>query len=122
MADFDNNRFASKRQEYETPEELFNLLNQEFNFTLDVCADENNKKVAQYYSEKDNALEKEWHGICWMNLPYKDLKKWVEKAYKESLKGSIIVCLIPARTNTNWWHEYCMKGENSSVEVLIINY
>ena len=47
-----------------------------------------------------------------MNPPYKDIKKWIIKAYNESIKhNSIIVCLIPARTNTSWWHEYCMKGE-----------
>lgn len=47
-----------------------------------------------------------------MNPPYKDMKKWVIKAYEESIKNdSIVVCLIPARTNTKWWHEYCMKGE-----------
>lgn len=111
MADFDNNRFASKKQEYETPKKLFNKLNKEFNFTIDVCADTYNKKVENFYSEKDNALIKDWNGVCWMNPPYKDLKIWVKKAYKESLKGAIVVCLIPARTNTNWWHEYCMKGE-----------
>lgn len=111
MADFDNNRFASKNQEYETPEKLFNVLNNEFHFTLDVCADEFNHKVNTYFTEEDNALIKEWKGICWMNPPYKDMKKWVIKAYEESVKGNVVVCLIPARTNTNWWHEYCMKGE-----------
>lgn len=111
MANFDSNRFFSKKQEYETPEKLFNKLNNEFSFTIDVCADKNNAKVENYYSEKDNALVKDWEGICWMNPPYKEVKTWVKKAYEESLKGATVVCLIPARTNTNWWHKYCMKGE-----------
>lgn len=112
MADFDNNRFQSKNQEYATPWELFNKLDEEFNFTLDVCADKDNRKVDTYYTKDDNALIKDWKGVCWMNPPYKDMKQWVIKAYNESLKhDSIVVCLIPARTNTNWWHEYCMKGE-----------
>lgn len=112
MADFDNNRFASKNQEYATPENLFKILDDEFNFTLDVCANEKNKKVFNYYSENDNALNKNWVGICWMNPPYKDMKKWIIKAYNESvINNSVIVCLIPARTNTSWWHDYCMKGE-----------
>lgn len=112
MADFDNNRFASKNQEYATPWNLFKVLDNEFNFTLDVCADDINKKVSNYFTEKDNSLEKEWVGHCWMNPPYKDMKKWVIKAYNEAQKeGTIVVCLIPARTNTKWWHEYCMKGE-----------
>jgi len=112
LADFDINRFQSKNQEYATPLELFRPLDDEFHFTIDVCADENNRKVATYYSEKENALIQNWKGVCWMNPPYKDLKKWVIKAYEESIKNKCtIVCLIPARTNTVWWHEYCMKGE-----------
>lgn len=112
MADFDNNRFASKNQEYATPWELFKVLDDEFHFTLDVCADSTNKKVSSFISEEEDALTKEWSGSCWMNPPYKNMKKWVIKAYNESLKeGTTVVCLIPARTNTKWWHEYCMKGE-----------
>ena len=112
MADFDNNKFQSKNQEYATPIELFKVLDNEFNFTMDVCADENNKKVNTYYSENENALIQDWKGVCWMNPPYKDMKKWVIKAHDESVKhDSTVVCLIPARTNTKWWHEYCMKGE-----------
>lgn len=112
MADFDKNRFQSKKQEYATPKDLFSKLDREFHFTLDVCADASNTKVENFYSEKDDALSKSWHGICWMNPPYKEMKKWIIKAYNESLKdGSVIVCLIPARTNTSWWHDYCMKGE-----------
>ena len=112
MADFDSNRFESKNQEYETPDSLFDLLDKEFNFTLDVCANRKNKKVQEYFSEKDNALEQDWVGTCWMNPPFKSLSKWIKKAHAESLKhGSTVVCFIPARTNTNWWHEHCMKGE-----------
>jgi len=112
MADFDKNRFESKNQEYATPIELFNVLNDEFHFTLDVCADSNNKKVETYFSVEDDSLTKDWVGICWMNPPYKDMKKWIIKAYNESIKNkSVVVCLIPARTNNAWWHEYCMRGE-----------
>lgn len=112
MADFDNNRFASKNQEYETPEELFNKVNNLYHFNFDVCADDNNHKCDRYFTEKDDALTKTWYGNCWMNPPYKDMKKWVIKAYEESRKDECLVCcLIPARTNTKWWHEYCMNGE-----------
>ncbi len=112
MADFDDNRFASGNQEYATPWSLFNQLNDEFNFTIDVCADKNNYKVNTYFSANDNALVQDWKGVCWMNPPYKELKKWIIKAYNESIKNDcIVVCLIPARTNTNWWHDYCMRGE-----------
>jgi phage N-6-adenine-methyltransferase len=111
MADFDKNRFNSKNQDYSTPMDLFKKLDNEFHFTLDVCADESNKKVDRYFSEEDNALTKDWQGSCWMNPPYKDLKTWVKKAYEESRKGAVVCCLIPARTNTKWWLDYASKGE-----------
>ena len=112
MSNFDSNRFASNNQEYATPWNLFNKLNEEFGFTLDVCADSVNHKCDNYYTKEQDSLSKEWNGVCWMNPPYKDMKKWVIKAYEESRKDdTTVVCLIPARTNTNWWHEYCMKGE-----------
>ena len=112
MSNFDGNRFASNKQTYETPDELFNVLDKEFNFTLDVCAGKTNRKVEKFFSKKDNALIQEWVGTCWMNPPFKDMKKWVIKAYTESIKNnSIVVCLLPARTNNIWWHQYCMKGE-----------
>jgi phage N-6-adenine-methyltransferase len=112
LSNFDKNRFASNKQEYATPLNLFKVLDNEFRFTLDVCADSKNTKVKTFYSKEDDSLSKEWLGTCWMNPPYKDMKKWVIKAYNESIKNNaIIVCLIPARTNTVWWHDYCMKGE-----------
>lgn len=114
---FDKNRFASKKQEYETPDVLFEILNDIYNFDIDVCADENNHKCEKYYSEQEDALTKEWNGVCWMNPPYINLKTWIEKAYKESRKDNCtVVCLIPARTNTSWWHKYCMKGEITFIE------
>lgn len=117
MADFDKNRFASKNQEYATPWDLFNKVNEEFHFTCDVCANENNYKVSNYIDEKADALKQSWTGVCWMNPPYKDLKKWVIKAYEESRKdGCTVVCLIPARTNTKWWHDYCMQGDIRFIE------
>jgi len=111
MSNFDKNRFASNKQEYVTPDKLFKVLDNEFHFTFDLCADNNNAKVNRFYTIDDNALERPWNGICWMNPPYKDMKKWIIKAYEQTRKENIVVCLIPARTNTNWWHEYCMKGE-----------
>jgi len=50
--------------------------------------------------------------IVFMNPPYgREISKWVRKAYEESLKGVVVVCLVPARTDTRWWWDYCMKGE-----------
>jgi phage N-6-adenine-methyltransferase len=110
--DFGGSRFGSHKQDYATPQKLFDNLNKEFSFTLDVCADESNHKCENYFSEEDNALLKDWNGVCWMNPPYDNKKNWVIKAYKESIKNDcVVVCLIPARTNTSWWHDYCQKGE-----------
>ena len=112
MSNFDNNRFKSTNQEWETPDDLFNKIDSMFHFTCDVCASATNTKCQKYWSESNSCLDKVWDGINWMNPPYKDMKKWVIKAYNESRKDNcVVVCLIPARTNTNWRHEYCMKGE-----------
>ena len=117
MAKFDNNRFESKKQEYETPDKLFQVLDNEFHFTIDVCADANNTKVKLFYSEKDDALLQDWFGVCWMNPPYgREISKWVKKAYEESvncrlIKCKLTVCLLPARTDTKWWNEYVMKAD-----------
>ena len=110
MANFDK-AFTSTNKDWETPDEIFIPLNKEFEFTLDVCASAKNAKCDNYYTIKDNALKLPWTGTCWMNPPYGQKKRWIEKAYKESLNGALVVCLVPARTNTNWWHDYCMKGE-----------
>jgi phage N-6-adenine-methyltransferase len=112
MGTFGKETFASKKQDYCTPMKLYNILDKEFKFTLDVCADISNYKCQSYITEEQNALILDWHGNCWMNPPYKDKKKWIIKAYNESVKNNCtVVCLIPARTNTSWWHDYCQKGE-----------
>ena len=115
MANFDSNRFKSKGQSWETPDSLFRILDSEFHFERDLCADEKNTKCHKYYTERDNALMQDWKGVCWLNPPYGavgfKLKDWVKKSWLESQKhNSTIVMLIPARTNTNWWHEYCMTS------------
>ena len=112
MAKFDT-KFESKKQDWETPDEIFDPLNIEFGFTLDVCASDGNKKCDYFFSENDDGLTKSWaNHICWMNPPFGQQGHWVRKAYLESKhRNTIIVCLLPARTNTNWWHDCCMRGE-----------
>lgn len=107
------NNFKSEAIEYSTPIKLFNYINKEFNFNLDVCASEFNKKYNNYYNINDNALNKDWKGVCWMNPPFnKELKKWVIKANEESNKNnSIVCCLIPVRSNTIWWKNLCLNAE-----------
>jgi len=110
MGNFDSNRFKSTNQEWETPDDLFEKINDMFNFTRDVCASSENTKCKEFWSESDSCLNKEWDGVNWMNPPYKDMKKFIIKAY-EQRHNAVTVLLVPARTNTKWWHEYCMKGE-----------
>lgn len=98
--------------EWETPQALFVSLDMEFHFTVDVCASKDNAKCEKFYTREDNALDKEWSGVCWMNPPYgSGILQWIRKAYQSSLKGAVVVCLLPSRTSTRWFHDYCIKGE-----------
>jgi len=107
-----NVHFSSNTDLWATPIEFFNKYNEKFNFELDVCATHENAKCAKYFTIDDDGLSKDWPGICWMNPPYgREIIKWMEKAYKSSLNGATVVCLVPARTDTKWWHEYAIKGD-----------
>lgn len=106
-------RWHSRGSDWSTPQDLYDTLNEEFYFTLDACASEWNKKHANYFSEKDNSLEKDWgKSIVFMNPPYgKVLNDWMKKAYESAQNGATVVCLVPSATDTAWWHDYAMKGE-----------
>jgi phage N-6-adenine-methyltransferase len=104
--------FSSKTPEWGTPQEFFESLDKVFNFTLDPCATDLNHKCDKYFTEEDNGLSQDWQGhTVFVNPPYgRGLKDWVKKSYEESLKkGTTVVMLIPARTDTKYFHKYCMK-------------
>jgi site-specific DNA-methyltransferase (adenine-specific) len=106
--------FSSKSNEWETPDGFYNRLDARFHFTLDAASTVDNKKCENHFTFHDNALEKDWSGnIVFLNPPYgKDLKYWVKKAYEEGKKdNTVVVVLIPARTDTKYFHEYCMKAK-----------
>lgn len=104
--------FSSKDQTWETPQDFFDKVNKEFNFNLDVCAVPETAKCSKFFTPENNALIQKWDGVCWMNPPYgREIIKWIAKAYNESLNNNTIVCLIPARTDTKYWHNYCMKAK-----------
>jgi phage N-6-adenine-methyltransferase len=104
--------FTSDKHDWETPDFLFEALDKKFHFTLDVCAEEHNKKLDNYFSPEQNALEQKWEGVCWMNPPYGiNIKHWVRKAFLAAKEGATVVCLLPARTDTRWFHNYCIYGE-----------
>jgi phage N-6-adenine-methyltransferase len=96
-----------------TPQNLFDKLDKEFSFTIDVCASSHNAKCANYFDEKTNGLAQKWTGSCYMNPPYSNNAAWLKKAYEEVESGNAdsIVVLIPARPDTKYFHDYCMKAD-----------
>jgi len=107
--------YSTGNQEWATPPEIFDPLNAEFGFTLDVCARPWNAKCARFFSPEQDGLIEPWSGRCFMNPPYGNvIRHWVRKAYDETVllrNAELTVCLLPARTDTAWWHDYCLKGE-----------
>lgn len=103
-----NVHFKSSDREWETPDSLFLPLQKEFNIKIDVCASEKNAKCKRYIDRKTNSLSVRWGpDTCWMNPPYgRGIEKWVRRAHEESLKGVTVVALLPARTDTTWFHNY----------------
>mgnify|MGYP001239103321 FL=1 len=99
--------YSSKTDNWATPQSFFDRLNAEFDFTLDPCADKDNAKCSRYYTADDDGLAQDWAGErVFMNPPYgRVIGDWIRKAYEESLKGTLVVALIPARTDTRYWHE-----------------
>lgn len=111
--------FSSKTDMWETPQSLFDELDQEFHFTVDVCATPENAKCSKYYTKKQDGLSQPWNGVVWCNPPYgRQIGAWVRRAHLASACGATVVMLIPARTDTRWFHEYIYK--NKRVEIRFI--
>jgi phage N-6-adenine methyltransferase len=99
--------FSSKETVWSTPQDFFNKLNEEFDFTIDVCALPENAKCKRYFTPEDDALKQKWTGTCFCNPPYgREIGQWVEKASKSADEGATVVMLLPARTDTKWFHNY----------------
>jgi phage N-6-adenine-methyltransferase len=103
--------FSSASVEWATPQCLFDELDAEFNFELDVCATAENAKCARYFTAADDGLAQPWTGVCWMNPPYDAIKHWMAKARESAQAGATVVCLVPARPGPRWWHDHCPHGE-----------
>jgi phage N-6-adenine-methyltransferase len=104
---------ASGRVRYETPPEIFAPLNQEFRFTLDPCCTKATAKAPKYFTRRDNGLSQRWapHRV-WMNPPYgRGIGEWMAKAVTEWKAGALVVALVPSSTDTDWWHDFAMRGE-----------
>ena len=110
--------FTSKTPEWETPQDLFDELNKKFNFQFDVCATKENAKVGRFYNKLENGLSKNWveiNGWKWMNPPYgREIKDWVKKASEERN----VVALLPARTDTRWFHDYIYEKVNTEIRFI----
>lgn len=109
----DNVHFSSKTDLWATPQDFFDRYNAVHNFTLDVCALPDNAKCSVFFTPDQDGLKQDWRGVCWMNPPYgRGIGLWIRKAFESARdNGATVVCLVPARTDTAWWHDYCALGE-----------
>jgi phage N-6-adenine-methyltransferase len=106
--------FRSDSCEWSTPQDFFDAQHQRFGFTLDVCASPENAKCPAFYTRADDGLARPWRGRVWCNPPYgRGIGEWVEKAWRsvESGEAEVVVCLVPSRTDTAWWHAWAMRAE-----------
>jgi phage N-6-adenine-methyltransferase len=104
--------FMSERGDWETPQELFDELDAEFHFDLDVCATDQTAKCERYFTPANDGLAQTWRQVCWMNPPYGDtIGTWIAKAAASANEGATVVCLVPARVDTGWWWDHCRHGE-----------
>lgn len=105
---------SSNTDEWATPQALFDELNGTFHFTLDPCATPENAKCAKFYTKEQDGLRQDWGGeVIWCNPPYgREIGKWVQKCAEHR---GVAVMLIPARTDTRWWHSYIDKNPDAHV-------
>ena len=105
---------SSNTDEWATPQDLFDALDATFHFTLDPCATPENAKCAKFYTKEQDGLKQDWGGaVIWCNPPYgREIGKWIQKCAAH--KG-VAVMLIPARTDTRWWHSYIDKNPDAHV-------
>lgn len=106
-------RAAPAHCEWSTPVAFFRQASERYGpFGLDVCATPTNAKCARYFTQDDDGLSQTWSGRCWMNPPYgREIGAWMQKAWESSRAGATVVCLVPARTDTAWWHNYAAKAD-----------
>lgn len=103
-----NSLFSSSSEEWSTPQDFFDKLNDEFHFTVDVCSTHENAKCEKHYTKDDDGLSQDWTGeTVWCNPPYgRQMQKWIRKCAEHGNKGGLAVMLIPARTDTKAFHEF----------------
>ena len=100
---------SSNNEEWETPRWLYDKLDATWHFDLDAASSDENALCEHHFTKSDNALIQDWGGYrVWLNPPYgRSMGDWMKKAAMESRKpGTIVVCLIPARTDTAWYWDW----------------
>lgn len=114
--------FSSKTETWATPQDLFDKLNLQYRFTLDAAASEDNAKLKRFFTKEDDGLSKSWQGErVFVNPPYARgiTGLWVKKCFEEYWLGDCFICaLLPARTDTKWFHEYCLIGSGARIEFI----
>lgn len=112
--------FSNKTEMWETPQELFEELNNEFHFALDVCATAKNAKCEKYYTPEIDGLSQPWDGVVWCNPPYgRNVWKWILAASVAcGARGATVVMLLPARTDTRWFHDYIYQKERVEIRFI----
>ena len=111
---------SSEKQDWSTPQVFVDAVGRHLNvggFDLDVCAASENAKAPSWYTEADDGLQQPWYGAVWCNPPYAEVEAWFNKANHEILRGGTwstrrlegIVMLVPARTDTSWFHDVALK-------------
>ena len=111
--------FGRATDEWRTPEDFFVALDAEFGFDVDMAATRTSCWKESYWgpdhhrAERRNALVFSWSGTCWLNPPYSKCRAFIAKAAEEALKGCTVVCLVPSRTDTRWWHQHVWDAEKN---------
>lgn len=107
---------SHKSDEWATPQDLFDELDEEFHFDLDVCATAENAKCEKFFTMADDGLAQDWgEATIWCNPPYSNIKAWAEKC---SQHPGTAVMLLPARTDTRWFHGFCYNKPNSEIRFI----
>lgn len=117
MSGFTSGMRSSNSDEWSTPPQIFEELDAEFHFTLDVASTDGNALCERHYTKSDDGLSQPWTGSVWCNPPYgRKIGRWLRKAALEN-DGGVTVCLVPARTDTAWWHDWVV-GHASEVRFI----
>lgn len=104
-----NGMYSSKTDLWSTPQDFYDELNREFGFVLDACALPCSAKCKSFFTPAQDGLRQDWASSTWCNPPYgREIGKWVRKARLEAERGNTVVCLLPARTDTRWFHDYVL--------------